>query len=310
MTRLDEQIGQFLEHCERVVRLSPKTVRAYRCDLDQFARWLAEEARPQEPTRDDLRSYVCHLNGIYAPSTAKRKVAALHAFFSWRLEEGLGDDPFYGLRIRIHEPLRLPRTIPQQDLSLIFAEAGTVQPDQPFSAFLAARERAIVELLLETGLRISELCSLNLQDVDQATRTILVMGKGSRERIAHVENQLTWDSLNAYLTCRTQLPKRKLSPSDRNALFVNCRGKRLSEQAAREQIQQLAERSGAQSHVTPHMFRHTFATMLLEDDVDIRYIQALLGHRSIKTTERYAHAATPKLRRIMRDHSPRGSLIC
>ena len=310
MGRLEGQIDQFLEHCEHAVRLSPKTVRAYRCDLSQFVQWLAEDGRSEDVSREDLRAYVRHLNGLYAPSTAKRKVAALHAFYSWRLEEDLGDDPFYGLRIRIHEPLRLPRTIPQQDLSLIFAEAGNDQFDQPFSAFLAARERALIELLLETGLRISELCSLNLRDLDPVTNTILVMGKGSRERIAHIENPKTWDSLNAYLDCRAQLPKRRLPPNDKNALFVSRSGKRLSEQAAREQIQKLAERSGAQTHVTPHMFRHTFATMLLEDDVDIRYIQALLGHRSIKTTERYAYAATPKLRRIMREHSPRSAIAC
>lgn len=227
MDDLIRQIDQFLEHCERGVRLSPKTVRAYRCDLLQFVQWLIQESRPQNPTRDDLRAYVHHLNDRFAPSTSKRKVASLHAFFSWRLEEGMGDDPFYGLRIRIHEPQRLPRTIPQQDLRKIFSIAGIAESDRPMAEFLAARERAIVELLIETGLRISELCSLDLQDLDIPTHSILVMGKGSRERIAHVENQTTRDALEVYLERRSLLLRRSAS-RERNALFVNRSGQQAT----------------------------------------------------------------------------------
>lgn len=309
--QLKQRIDQFLEHCAHERRLSPKTVRAYACDLQQLLAWLDAEGRSHDVNRDDLRAYVRHLNAHYAPSSAKRKVASTHSFFTWLLEEGLGDDPFYGLRVRINEPQRLPRTIPQRDLTLIFAAAGTPTHNSTHGRFLAAREKALVEVLIETGLRISELCGLNLEDLDEASQCLTVMGKGSRERIAHVENATTIASLDDYLAERECLLK-SLAPADidARALFVSCRGKRLSEQAARESIQALADRSGARTHVTPHMFRHTFATMLLEDDVDIRYIQALLGHQSIKTTERYAHATTPKLRRIMHDHSPRDAIRC
>lgn len=328
MSDTNAALEAYLHHCQCEKRLDAKTVKAYRCDLEQFARWLEyRHVTVALVGKGDLSSYLGYLNAHFAPSSAKRKVASLRAFYSYCEAEGLvPTNPFHGFKVCIREPKRLPRTIPLADLNGIFRELYSSEPNAVASSpegsasdhakggyrpFCLARDRAIVEVLLATGLRVSELCGLDDRDFDQTAKTLLVFGKGAKERVIQVENESTLDALTDYLAWRNawQSVKPREAPGSSSPLFVNRFNQRLAEQSVRALIAKHANRAAASTHITPHMFRHTFATLLLEEDVDIRYIQRLLGHSSIKTTEIYTHVTNAKLREILKEHNPRNAIV-
>lgn len=297
----------YLNHCLCEKRLDTKTVKAYRCDLDQFFAWAESRSCAWDrAAKADIAAFIAYLNSQFAPSSAKRKIASLRAFYAYcESEELISVTPFHGLKISIREPKRLPRTIPLSDLNRMFENEGAVDssPGSSYDKFRWARDRAIIEVLIATGVRVSELCNIDDADFDEMAKTLLIFGKGSKERIIQVENASTLAALAHYRAARDAWRVERDA-----ALFVNRFGCRITEQSVRNMVAALAERTNASAHITPHMFRHTFATLLLEEDVDIRYIQRLLGHSSIKTTEIYTHVTSTKLRAILQDHNPRSAI--
>lgn len=297
-------IDDYLERCECERRLDAKTVRAYRCDLDQFCEWVLLQEN-EGFSRETLRMYLAHLNSSYAPTSVRRKMAALRAFMSWALdEEVIKRSPFEGLKMKLQEPKRLPRIIPLADLNLLFDHIYDAGASQTNDAFLLMRDRAIVEVLISTGVRVSELCALDVCSLDLVGKMLRVAGKGNKERCIQIETPQTVSAIEEYLHIR----ETKAKTVSKDALFLNRLGSRMSDRAVREMIDRRSSEAGLSTHVTPHMFRHTFATLLLEGDVDIRYIQRLLGHSSISTTEVYAHVTSAKLREIMRESNPRRAI--
>lgn len=304
MNIVDTNLEEYLLHCRCEKRLDTKTLRAYRCDLEQLAKWLGKKPRFD---RELARAYLAHLNSRFAPSTAKRKVASAKAFFSWCEGEGaVGESPFRRLKVSIREPRRLPRTIPRADLRALVATLET-ETDADRGAQAASPERltrlrnaAIAEVLIATGIRISELCGLDRDDYDRTRKTLRVMGKGSKERVIQIGCTETQRAIERYIDAAE-----KAMGGSGGALFLNRFGTRLSARAARSAVTDICCRAGVRAHVTPHMFRHTFATMLLEQDVDIRYIQQILGHSSLRTTEIYTHVTSRKLEEILTTKNPR-----
>lgn len=299
-------INTYLEHCALEKRLDAKTIRAYRCDLNQFAQWLKTEGYLFD--KEAVRQYLAFLNGHYKPKTVKRKLASLRAYASHRSYEYEDDpNPFFGLKTCIREPKMLPRTIPRADLKEMLAT--------PLSSanLWQLRDRAIIELLTSTGIRISELCGLNKADCDLVERVVRVFGKGAKERIVQLESVETLRIMARYLDCLSEWQARKhpeyLATTNVQPLFVNRFGKRLSDQSARAAVSRYAAKAGVSIRITPHMFRHTFATLLLEEGVSLRYIQNLLGHSSIKTTEIYTHVSKTWQRDLLRRHNPRDAVM-
>ncbi|MDR2672009.1 MAG: tyrosine-type recombinase/integrase [Coriobacteriales bacterium] len=304
----------YLNYCEAVRRLDTKTLRAYRCDLEQFILWLGE--RRKGLNKEALCSYIAYLNSRYAVSSVKRKLASIKAF-AFYVEENRGEkNPFYGMRLNIKEPRRLPRTIPKESLNKLFAtlyasvEHFSDKPSAQTSLrrqFSIARDRVIFELMIATGLRVSELCSLDTESLSTSDKTLRIMGKGAKERILQIENENTTKALNVYTQNATAIwPEWK--KQTKTPLLLNRFGKRISDQSIRSIVKRWALAAGLKGDITPHMFRHSFATLLLEDGVDIRYIQHFLGHSSIQTTEIYTHVTSPKMRDILRLNNPRACL--
>ncbi len=302
--QIDESsIEDYLTYCAAEKRLEQKTIRAYRCDLTQFMEWV--DAEPRQFDRDSVKRYLVVLNAKHKPKTVKRKMASLKAYVSYRIyEAGEKVDPFAGLRLSFREPKMLPKTIPFSTLKCMLEEP------LPKHDLWRLRDRSIIELLVATGIRISELCGLNRDDCDLVGRAVRVFGKGSKERVIQLESIETIDAISCYLGClrKWEAEREGMDGASGSPLFVNRFGKRLSDQSARAIVERLATSVDAPFHVTPHMFRHTFATMLLEEGVDLRYIQNLLGHSSIKTTEIYTHVAEARQRELMRAHNPRSVL--
>lgn len=292
-------IDEFLNYCRYHKKLSDKTIRAYKIDLSQcgvFSNELSKQA---------LWDYIEYLNKKYKPKTAKRKLATLKAFIHFLLLQDLIDfNPFDKLETTIKEPLLLPKTIPLGVIAKLisFSYQQIVFAKSDYQIRSAVRNTAILELLFATGARVAEICTLRSDNVDLLGNSVKFYGKGSKERIIPIENFAVLSILRKYHSLfEKEIP-------DSGYFFVNKLGRRMTEQSVRNMINFYCKQCGVDMHITPHMFRHSFATLLLEEDVDIRYIQRMLGHSSITTTQIYTHVTSAKQKEILKTKHPRNKL--
>jgi integrase/recombinase XerD len=288
----------FIRHCQSIRKLSPHTIRAYELDLTRFATFLGRRAAVTACDKTVIHNYVRFLFDAQSlkESSVKRHLATLRSLFRWlEEEEHVGEDPFRGARIRIRMPKRLPRVIARADLRRLLLHA----PPHAFSDLTAY---VATELLFATGMRVSELAGLLDAAVDVEDGTITIVGKGNRQRRVFVPDDIK-SLLRDYRIARDRCV------ASAETFLVNSRGDAASPQMIRRLVRIHGERSKVRDRVTPHMFRHSVATYLLEEGVDIRYVQRLLGHRSISTTEIYTHVADAALKvRITEMHPRRGIL--
>lgn len=300
MNTLSNYITEYIEYCEYRKRLDSKTLKAYRIDLKQYEDFCTELSDFFDKRVID--HFITSLHQKYKPKTIRRKIASLKAFFHhMEYREILTENPFDKLDIRFREARLLPKTIPfhsiQTFLSTIYAQKE--QAESEYQLHCCIRDIAVIELLFATGMRISELCSLKLSDIDLESNNILIYGKGAKERMIQIGNQEVIDALILYQkTFQTNIEAC-------GYFFVNRLQHRLSDQSVRFMINRYTKLAGISQHITPHMFRHSFATLLLEQNVDIRYIQRMLGHSSISTTEIYTHVSNTKQKDILVHKHPR-----
>lgn len=292
-------IDEFLNYCRYHKKLSDKTIRAYKIDLSQYGVFS------NELSKQALWDYIEYLNKKYKPKTAKRKLATLKAFIHFLLLQDLIDfNPFDKLETTIKEPLLLPKTIPLGVIAKLisFSYQQIVFAKSDYQIRSAVRNTAILELLFATGARVAEICTLRSDNVDLLGNSIKFYGKGSKERIIPIENFAVLSILRKYHSLfEKEIP-------DSGYFFVNKLGRRMTEQSVRNMINFYCKQCGVDMHITPHMFRHSFATLLLEEDVDIRYIQRMLGHSSITTTQIYTHVTSAKQKEILKTKHPRNKL--
>lgn len=296
MEKQIDPISQYLHICQNQRRLSAKTIKAYRIDLAQFSAF--KKTHPNDDLRDILSTYIVSMNAVLKPRSVKRKIASLRAYYNYLEQENLIEyNPFYRLRVDVKAPLQLPRTIPQRVIAQMLSVAHLDLQAAGTSACkcIALRNAAVLELLFSSGIRVSELCNLNVEDIDLAEGTIRVFGKGAKERILQIGHPDVLSILQRYQS----------EEYSTGAFFRNRNGTRLSDQSVRNIVNRYALRVHAPLHITPHMFRHSFATLLMEENVDIRYIQQILGHSSITTTQIYTHVSMKKQREIMTQSNPR-----
>lgn len=304
MINLSETINQYIEFCKYMKGLSAKSIKAYSTDLRQFAVWHKSDFG--WCSKQVIEEYIMYLYKDFKPRSAKRKVACLKAFFHYlELEEIIPSSPFHKIKFKRREALVLPKSIPINILSQILNTAYHTADDPKISLYQrknTIRDIAVMELLFASGIRIGELCSLRSDDVDLKNKIIKVNGKGSKERYIQITNKSVQVALKNY----QKLFSEEIEKS--GFYFINNRGNRLSEQSARFMVDKYARMSNIEMHITPHMFRHTVATLLLEEDVDIRYIQELLGHSSITTTQIYTHISMSAQKRILTQKHPRNKI--
>lgn len=300
MKSLTRNITDYIEYCAYRKRLDSKTLKAYRIDLNQYEAFCTR--RKDCFGKRTVDDFITGLHRRYKPKTVKRKIASLKAFFHHlEYRELLTENPFARLDIRFREAKLLPKTIPfhsiQTFLSALYAQKSAADSDHQFRC--RVRDIAVVELLFATGMRISELCSLKPSDIDLESGNILIYGKGARERIIQIGNREVINALALY----RETFKNDIAVC--GYFFVNRLCRKLSDQSVRFMINRYAQLADIDQHITPHMFRHSFATLLLEQDVDIRYIQRMLGHSSISTTEIYTHVSNAKQKDILVHKHPR-----
>ncbi len=296
---LQTEITEYIAACENLKGLSKPTIKAYKIDLRQFYDYAAQD---EWLSKDCLTQYIDHLHKLYKPKSAKRKIACLKAFYRYlEMEDIIEYNPFHKIRLKYKEPIVLPKTIPLNNVQHIlkFAYKYKDESSTDVEYLTRSRDLIVLEILFSTGLRVSEVSHLTVDDINLTDGTIRVFGKGSKERVVCITNKKILKMVREY--------KRKRN-SNIKYLFVNRLGNRLSEQSIRNMISKYTTAAGVTQHITPHMFRHTFATALHDEDVDIRYIQQLLGHSSISTTQIYTHISTNKIQQILKDKHPRNKL--
>lgn len=300
-----EAIESFLFHCRYEKNLSPRTLSAYDTDLRQFATALASEAAADVAAlgKAELRAYIQPLFEPYREKTVKRKVATLKAFFGYLERDGAIDfTPFRKMEVKIKETRRVPRTIPLQEverlLQYLYARRSA-GPQSGREGFVLLRDTAVVEAIFATGARVSEICHLALDDVDLDDGWVRILGKGARERVVQLCDPAILEALAAYRALRDAVEPREAY------FFLNRDGRRLSEQSVRALLRTHASRAGVDVPVRPHLLRHSVATLLLEEGVDIRHIQHLLGHSSIATTQIYTHVNARNQREVLASRHPR-----
>jgi len=283
------EVGLFGEWLAVEKGYSPHTVAGYLHDVGEFLSHAAKVS-PDEPGPAQVRSFVVSLHGRNSAASLARKLSALRTFFRFLRRRGLIDHDPTAEVVRPRQPRRIPVFLTVDE---VFALLELPGPQDPHPQ----RDRAMLELLYATGMRVSELVSRNLSDLDMAEEMLRVRGKGRKERLVPFGRPAA-EALRCYFPVREALgvarAGRGLAP-ERQALFLNGRGTRLSVRSVERLVGSYALRAGLATAVTPHALRHSFATHLLEMGADLRVVQELLGHASLATTQKYTHVTMDHL---------------
>jgi len=291
-------VEAFLRYCLEEKHLAQNTLSAYRQDLAECGRHFGRRRHVAGIGPADILSYRNILSSErgLALATVKRRLACLRAMFAWLVRRDVLDgSPFAKTELRIRLPASLPKCLERRDLRRLMSHR----------AALGANCSLAIGLLLSTGMRVGELATLRVDDIDAPAGRLHILGKGSRERAVFVTDRALREELRGYLARHhgtAGLPDRRLLVSTNS-------GRPISAAQIRSAIADLARRAGITRHVTPHMLRHTAATMLLESGTDIRFVQRLLGHRSILTTQIYTHVSDRALRTAIARADILGNLI-
>jgi integrase/recombinase XerC len=304
--RFEEGASAFYDYINVTRNLSGHTLRAYQADISEFLQWLAGHivnqsgvAREETLLREMPSAYISHLSGRGLSKTSlARKGSALKTFFKFLMKERYFAEN--SLPVVFHRPKllrRLPEFLSAEEIETLL-QAVAREPDSP----LKLRNRAIVEILFSSGIRVGELTLLDFGHVNWEHAELLIKGKGGRERIAFI-SQRALDALSAYRSVWPQLAQAQ--PFHESALFLNYQGERLNVRSVRRLLVEIGESAGLQKPLHPHVFRHSFATHLLNHGVDLRIVQELLGHISIRSTQIYTHVSTERLKRAYLKAHPR-----
>lgn len=303
-TALDRAIGDYLSHLSVERGLAANTLASYRRDLRRYTAFLhARGIDDADAIQEfDLAEFLMYLRegdadhkALNAGSAARTLIAA-RGFHRFALREGIvGADASASVKPP-SAPRRLPKALPLSDIEAILAAAAAP------GTSLALRDRALLELLYGTGARISEAVGLDVDDLDLESGTVLLRGKGSKQRVVPI-GSYALDAVRRYLTgARAELAK---AGGPGGAVFLNARGGRLSRQSAWAVLSKASKRAGVTAEVSPHTLRHSFATHLLDGGADVRVVQELLGHASVTTTQIYTLVTVDKLREVYATAHPR-----
>jgi len=306
METLKAAIDWFIHHCAGTRKLSPHTIKAYKHDLENlcaFVNGVTGQATLQIIERDVIRRWLACMTSLKA-RTVRRRLASVKSLAATLERHGyLAHNPIVSIRTERQLGMNLPRTVGRRTVKLLLKSVRGCGQLTPTSHRKPVQDTALIEILFTTGMRVSEVVATNIDDVDTDRMVISVHGKGNRER--HIP--IVCDGFRTALLQHLAQRQREANSSSA-PLFVNRKGRRMSDESIRAVLRRYAS-TFTEQRVTPHMLRHTVATMLLEEGVDLRHIQRLLGHSSISTTTLYVHVAERTQREILHRRHPRNRLV-
>jgi len=294
---MQRQINNYMHYLAVEKGLSKNTLESYRRDLEKFIAFMSEQqiSKPEEVDRDALNLFIADLKiKGRATSTISRGIASIRSFFNFLLQEGLiKTNPSLELESPKLEK-KLPKVLTTGEIDRLLAQPLAGDNN-------GLRDKAMLELLYATGIRVSELVSLNISDFDPRVGFLRCSGKGMKERIVPI-GTLAINSVNEYVI---RSRPRLLKTNGETALFVNQHGNRLTRQGFWKILKKYARKTNIQGEITPHTLRHSFATHLLENGADLRSVQEMLGHSDISTTQIYTQITRRKIREVYDQTHPR-----
>ena len=305
--------GYFSTHGRR-----KKTQAAYRSDLTQFQSFAGEDFSLRALDSSMIERWAAYLREEkYSPASIRRKIVVLKVFCSYWVRKGvLQESPFWRVKLSFGRIEQLPRALTEREMRSLIGRAWrnyltiTTEPNESEAMaqtskqkassrdYRALRDLALVDLLFATGMRVGEVSALDISDYFMREAIFRVQGKGGRDRLAFIVDEQTVRIQRAHMEARARIE------TDSPALFLNASGGRLSTQGMTNVIARLRREARIRRHITPHMLRHTVATLLLRNGVDIRVVQEFLGHASIATTQRYTHVSKEHMVRVLRKRHP------
>jgi integrase/recombinase XerD len=310
---IEEFINGYFSTHER----SPKTKVAYRSDLEQVVCFASDEFTLSSLDPSFVENWAADLRlRNYSPASMRRKMVVLKVFCSYWVRKGfLIESPFWRVKISFGRIAQLPRSLSETEMRGLLTRARQAQSaaniqrkasvmakgkvrSGSLGKYRALRNLALVDLLFATGMRVGEVSTLNVSDFAKSEAVFQVKGKGGRDRLAFIVDEQSLRIQQEHVEMRTHIE------SESQALFLNATGGRLSTQGIANVISRFREDAGIERHITPHMLRHTVATLLLRNGVDIRVVQEFLGHASIATTQRYTHITKDHLVQVLRERHP------
>lgn len=294
--KLQNAVGGYLEYCKYRKELDANTLKAYKIDLKQYFEFVSSD----EPLKHEIEEYITELHKKYKQKTIKRKLASIKAFYAYlEEEEFIDENPMNRIKAKFKEKIILPRIVPRNEieqlLNYVYQKGLAGARQRKFWL----RDLAVIEICFATGARIYEISNIRKENVDLASGLICIMGKGGKERYIQIGAEEILQLLRNYYR------ENQEAIHASGYFFVNQNGHRFTEQSMRTMLKKYTKQAGIDRNITPHMFRHSFATYLIEEGVDISYVQELLGHSSIKTTQIYIHVAAQRKAQILRDLHPR-----
>lgn len=298
--RLEDKLAAYLEYCEYRKELDGKTLKAYRIDLRQYFEYVCVD----EPDKEKIEEYITHLHKSYKQKTVKRKIASIKAFYNYLEEtEIIAESPFRKIKVKFKETVTLPRIIPREEIEKLLNHMyQCLNENDKVSHKHMLRDVAVIEVFFATGARVYEISNIREDSVNLNTGLIRLMGKGGKERYVQISNTSILEVLKKYYDENEQAIKKS------GYFFVNNRESRYTEQSIRLMLKKYTKQAGIERNITPHMFRHSFATYLIEEGVDVSCVQQILGHSSIKTTQIYIHIAAKKQAEILKEMHPRNNM--
>jgi integrase/recombinase XerD len=316
--RLHEANAEFLSGYFSTHGRRKKTEAAYRSDLAQFKAFAGENFNLKSLDSSIIERWAAYLREEkYSPASIRRKIVVLKVFCSYWLRKGvLTESPFWRVKLSFGRIEQLPRAITEREMRSLLGRAwrnymtastregesesmtAFGKPRASSREFRALRDLALVDILFATGMRVGEVSTLDVRDYFAREAVFRVQGKGGRDRLAFIVDEQTLKIQRAHMEARARIE------TDSPALFLNASGGRLSTQGMTNVIARLRREARIRRHITPHMLRHTVATLLLRNGVDIRVVQEFLGHASIATTQRYTHVSKEHMVRVLRKRHP------
>lgn len=288
-------MDQFIHHLRVERGLAENTIESYSRDLTRFLEFLDQrELSPPAVTQDDLTDYMVGLGKVLSGRSAARSLSAVKMFYRFLVSDGKITTSPARLLNAPKLPLRLPGVLTCQEVALLLSQPEPATP-------IGARDRAMLELLYATGLRVSELIGLKISNINLEAGYVRTLGKGSKERMVPMGAKALEALLDYLSNGRPPLLKTNSSPY----LFLNARGRPMTRQGFWKIIKHYGIKAGIRKEITPHSMRHSFASHLLECGADLRSVQVMLGHADISTTQIYTHVTRERLKKIHEKHHPR-----
>ena len=298
----EEAIKSYLEYLANVLNYSNNTIIAYQNDITNFNKFVKEEkfAKDLLGIRNDrvIKAYISHLNNMgEAVNSVNRNIASLRGFYNYLLSEKIVDKNFFTDISSLKKPKRLPQIIREKEIVMLLDSCNK-------QTTLGFRDYLLIEFLYATGLRVSELCSLKTSDIDLINLEVKVRGKGNKDRIVLIYEELKED-IKHYLNLERITLLAKSNDENNRSLFLNNKGTSLTTRGVRVILDKVIKNCGETFHISPHMLRHSFATTLLNNGADLRSVQELLGHENLSTTQIYTHITYENLKKEYQIAHPR-----